>query len=110
MTDPRNPSGLVATHGDETTYPAGEPEPVYGEGGDDCATRLGDCPFCGSEPDTVGRRPWPETPRKPDTMWVARCGNPGCEAEVLGRTPVDAARRWNQRPTNNESPRPEPGA
>lgn len=53
------------------------------------------CPFCGCEVDNE-----PPTPFSIDEKrewWAARCGNPGCAAEIVDRLPESVARKWNAR-------------
>jgi hypothetical protein len=52
------------------------------------------CPFCGTSDDFEGS-PFP-TGRASD-RWCVRCGNPNCNAEVVGYTPEEAIRFWNTR-------------
>ena len=54
------------------------------------------CPFCGSGIDNFTSTPFPAG-RNDDDGWIARCGNPGCFAEILADTKEDATKRWNRR-------------
>lgn len=54
------------------------------------------CPFCGSTSDSTGQQPFPMRDR-PRAVWIARCGNPECGAEVIGGTADQAVRKWNRR-------------
>jgi hypothetical protein len=50
------------------------------------------CPFCGNTQDDFEDSPF----GKPG-CYVVRCGNPNCNADVVGKTPEDAIKKWNRR-------------
>ncbi len=53
------------------------------------------CPFCGCGADNIDSKPFPAN--RAGDLWIARCGNPNCEAEIVGDSAEDVARRWNRR-------------
>ena len=53
------------------------------------------CPFCGSDVDNIPSVPFPFNRER--SSWVARCGNPSCNAEIVAKTKAQAVERWNRR-------------
>ena len=55
------------------------------------------CPFCGTRGlDTIYGGAL-HAGSDSNTYWVAMCGNPECNAEILGDNEEDALKKWNRR-------------
>ena len=57
------------------------------------------CPFCGSNQDNAGEYPFPASLREHGD-WIARCGNPGCGAEIRLGSRKEVIAAWNRRTTH----------
>lgn len=71
--------------------------------------KLNSCPFCNGVPEMVVSN----VDDKP--AWRVECFRKSCMAVMFGRSPKDAAKRWNRRPEAGEKsldsePRPSPSS